>query len=294
MKKGIDVSKYQMNIDWEKVKSQIDFAILRLGYGKYDHQKDPYFERNYNECKRLNIPIGVYHYTYATSVSEAKQEAKLVLKWLKDKKIDLPVYFDIEESKIEKLGKQLLTEICIAFCSEIENSGYWAGIYANKYWLTNILDSNRLEKLYTIWVAQYNIECTYNGKYDIWQNSSSGKIEGIQGYVDTNIMFRDLITEINKIKSDEQIIEEIMKGMWGNGEERKKRLQDNGYDYNIIQQKINKIYGQNNTKKNNQEIAKEVILGKYGNGQERIEKLKNLGYNPNEIQKIVNDLMKRG
>lgn len=295
MKKGIDVSKYQLIIDWQKVKNQIDFAILRVGYGKLDHQKDPYFERNFNECKKLNIPVGVYHYTYATNISEAKQEARLVIKWLKEKKLDLPVYFDIEDSKLEKLGKNLLTEICIAFCEEIENAGFWAGIYANKYWLSNVLDSSKLEQLYTIWVAQYNVECTYKGKYDIWQHSSSGKIDGINGFVDLNIMYRDLITDIKnsytKLKSDEEIIEEILKGLWGNGEERKQKLQNAGYEFNSIQQKINELYGQNSIRKTNEEIAKEVIKGNFGNGQERIDKLKKAGYNPDEIQKIVNKLM---
>lgn len=296
MKKGIDVSRYQLAINWEKVKNEIDFAIIRCGYGKVDNQKDRFFELNYSECKRLNIPVGVYHYTYATSVSEAIQEAKLVIKWLNNKDLDLPVYFDIEDAKLEKLGKNVLTEICIAFCREIEKAGYWAGIYANKYWLTNVLDTAKLEKLFTIWVAQYNVECTYKGKFDIWQNSSSGKVDGIKGYVDTNIMYRDLIAEIKntktkKLKSDEEIIQEILRGDWGNGNERKEKLQNAGYEYNRIQQKINENYGQNSIRKTNEEIAKEVIKGLWGNGQERIDKLTQNGYNATEIQKIVNTLI---
>jgi len=205
--KGIDVSKHQGKINWNLVKNNINFAILRIGYGMYNSQKDKQFERNYSECKRLGIPMGVYHYSYAKNIDQAKKEANLVLNWLKDKELQLPVYFDIEDNSQSGLGKEMLTNMCIAFCETIENAGLWAGVYANKYWFNSLLNREVLESKYTIWVAQYYNKCTYNGKYDIWQYTSSGRINGINGNVDMNYMYRDLISEIGNKTSNKTNIE---------------------------------------------------------------------------------------
>ena len=212
---GIDVSKHQGVIDWNLVKNNINFAILRIGYGMYNSQKDKQFERNYSECKRLGIPVGVYHYSYAKNVDQAKKEANLVLSWLKDKELQLPVYLDIEDNSQIGLGKETLTNMCIAFCDTIENAGFWAGIYANKYWFNSLLNKDLLESKYTIWVAQYYNQCTYSGKYDIWQYTSSGNINGINGNVDMNHMYRDLISEIgnktlNNVNIDVEETEDIV------------------------------------------------------------------------------------
>ena len=101
---GIDVSKYQANINWEKVKSQIDFAILKLGWigNKDNHTLDPYFERNYNECKRLGIPIGIYVFNYCESETSAISGASWVIQKLKDKSIELPIYLDMEDDGNQK------------------------------------------------------------------------------------------------------------------------------------------------------------------------------------------------
>lgn len=192
-KKGIDVSKWQGNIDWSKVKNDgIEFAIIRTGYGMYDNQKDPYFETNYKNAKAVGLKIGVYHYSYATNADEAKKEANLVLKWLNRRSLDLPVYFDIEDKSQQNLDKTTLNNICKAFCDTIEASGYWAGIYSNKYWATGLIDGPTLGKRYTYWIAQYNNKCTYSGPYDMWQYSSSGKVNGISGNVDMNYLYREL------------------------------------------------------------------------------------------------------
>ncbi len=100
-KNGIDVSEWQGVIDWEDVKAsgKVDFVILRAGYGKYASQKDKQFERNYSECKRLGIPVGAYWYSYAVTEKEAKEEASACLEVLADKKLDYPLYFDLEEKK---------------------------------------------------------------------------------------------------------------------------------------------------------------------------------------------------
>ena len=195
--RGIDVSKWQGNIDYKKVKSTgIQFIIARIGYGMYENQKDQKFEDNYKGAINSNIPIGVYLYSYALNESDAKREADVVLKWLNNRKLNLPVYYDIEDKSQSTIDKNTLTKMCEAFCEKIESAGYWAGIYANKNWLTTHLDYKYLEKKYTIWVAQYNNKNTYNGKYDMWQYTSKGKINGINGNVDMNILYKNIFTNI--------------------------------------------------------------------------------------------------
>lgn len=197
--RGIDVSKYQGGINFKKIKN-VDFAIIRIGYGKYESQKDQFFEANYEGFKNLNIPVGVYLYSYAKNASEAREEALTALKWLNNRHLDLPVYFDIEDKSQLNLGKNVLTSMCESFCQTIEKAGYWSGIYANKYFFTTYLDYVKLGEKYTCWVAQYNETNTYSGKYDMWQYSSSGKVGGINGNVDMNILYRDIF--INKEKHD--------------------------------------------------------------------------------------------
>lgn len=192
-KKGIDVSYHQGSINWSKVKDAgIEFAILRIGYGMYDYQKDKQFENNYSKAKANGIPVGVYHYSYAKTVEEAEKEAALVLKWLNNRDLDLPVYFDIEDKSQQNLGKDTLNNMCKAFCNAIEAGGYWAGIYSNKYWATSLIDGPTLGKRYTYWVAQYNSKCTYTGPYAMWQYSSSGTVNGISGRVDMNYLYAEL------------------------------------------------------------------------------------------------------
>ena len=189
--KGIDVSKYQGDINFNKVKNDgIEFVIIRIGYGMYESQKDPKFERNYEGFRDVGIPIGVYLYSYAKNVNEAKKEALVTLKWLNNRKLNLPVYYDIEDKSQINLGKNVLTNMCEAFCDTIEKSGYSSGIYTNKYFFTTYLDYKKLEEKYTIWVAQYNDTNTYRGKYDMWQYTSSGKVAGIKGNVDMDILYR--------------------------------------------------------------------------------------------------------
>lgn len=193
MKKGIDVSNWQGLINWNKVKNAgVEFAILRIGYGMYDNQKDKQFENNYNGARTNGIPVGIYHYSYATSVEEAKKEAQLVLKWLNGRGLQLPVYFDLEDKTQQNLGKNTLNEMCRVFCNTIEDGGYWAGIYTNKYWATGLIDGPSLGDRYTYWIAQYNDKCTYAGDYAMWQYSSSGKVDGISGNVDMNYLYKDL------------------------------------------------------------------------------------------------------
>lgn len=207
---GIDVSQHNGIIDWDKVKSQVEFAILRVGWiGNYNnHTKDTTFERNYSECKRLGIPVGIYAYCYSNREETAKSGANWVLEQLKDKSIELPVYIDMEDSSIAGQGKDVLTNICIAFNTIIENAGLWAGVYANRNWFDNYLHKDEIKKRYTTWIATYTNETDkYKGEYDMWQNSSDGNITGINGRVDTNYMYRDLVSEIGTLKASTSDVE---------------------------------------------------------------------------------------
>ena len=170
----------------------IEFVIIRIGYGQYESQKDSKFERNYEGFRNVGIPVGVYLYSYAKSTSDSKKEAEVVLKWLGGRELNLPVYYDIEDKSQINLSKNTLTSMCETFCDTIEKAGYWAGIYTNKYFFTTYLDYKKIEEKYTIWVAQYNDTNTYRGKYDMWQYTSSGKVNGISGNVDMDILYRDI------------------------------------------------------------------------------------------------------
>lgn len=247
---GIDVSSWQENIDWDRVKSQIDFAILRLGYiGNNENKLDDKFERNYNECRRLGIPIGVYVYNYVRSEGRIKEAAQWTINNLKGKQIQLPIYLDMEDASIASIGKGALTNLCIAFNTVIEQAGYWAGVYANLNWYNNYLDKDEIKRRYTTWIAHYGVdENKYNGQYDMLQYTDKGKVSGINGNADMNNMYRNLVAEINGsskpvTKSIDEIANEVINGQWGNGQERKDRLTDAGYDYNAVQEAVNNKLG---------------------------------------------------
>lgn len=256
MKKGIDVSRYQGNIDWEKVKqSGIDFTILRAGYGKTATQKDPLFEQNYAGCTAVGIPVGAYWYSYAMSEKEAQQEASACLSCIQGKRFDYPIFFDIEEKKQLELGKTACSKIAAAFLETMEKAGYFVGIYSSKSHLENYI-SEELRKRYAVWVAHYGVEKTnYSGNFGIWQRSSTGKISGISGNVDLDECYVDYpeiirnaglnhftkSEEIPAKKSIQEMAQEVVEGKWGNGEERRKLLTEAGYDYAAIQAVVNKI-----------------------------------------------------
>lgn len=304
--KGIDVSHYNKPIDWNKVKGQIDFAILKLG-NIGDNKKfwlDDSFENNYNECQRLGIPVGCYLYCYTNSVANAKVAGQEVGIYLKNKKLQLPVYIDMEDNEIKVEGKAKLTEIATAFNIEIEKSGKWAGVYANLDWFKNHLEKSKLVPRFTSWIAHYGVNPEkYKGQYDMLQYTSSGVISGCNGNggkVDMNEMYRDLIKEINgnsdpkpnpkpsepTKKSNEEIANEVIAGKWGNGIIRKTKLKNAGYDYNAIQAIVNqKLAAQKPvasyyTVKVGDTLGK--IAKKYGTTVNNLVKLNNIK-NPNLI-----------
>jgi len=188
----VDVSEWQQNVDYNKLKrSGINAVIIRAGYGREVSQKDNMFESHFRNAKNANLKIGVYWYSYADSVSDAEKEAKACLECIKNKSIDMPIYYDLEDSSQIRLGKTKLTEIAEKFCETIKRSNYKAGVYANLNWFNNYLDYNKLKAKYSIWLAQYNDKAEL--ACDIWQNSSTGKINGYGGNIDTNVIFNDSV-----------------------------------------------------------------------------------------------------
>jgi GH25 family lysozyme M1 (1,4-beta-N-acetylmuramidase) len=184
--KGIDVSKHQGKICWDKVKaSGVEVAIVRCGYGSnMVSQDDAFFEDNFNEAKRVGIKVGVYLYSYAMDVTQAKSEAEHVIRLLKGKTLDYPVYYDLEDVETtEKCSSVVIGDMAETFCTVIETAGYNVGIYASKHWFTSILTDSRFNR-WDKWVAQYHSKCTYQGRYTAWQYTSTGKVDGISESVD--------------------------------------------------------------------------------------------------------------
>ena len=306
MIKGIDVSTWQGNIDFAKIKaSGIDFVIIRAGYGREVSQKDNCFERNYENAKAAGLDVGAYWYSYADSAEDAVREAKACMEVIKGKKFEYPIYFDLEEQSQFAKGKNFCDSIIKAFCGELEKNGYKAGLYCSTYYLNNyVLDS--VAKKYELWVAQYNYRCTYTAnKYGIWQFSSKGRINGISGDVDMNYCYTDYPSVIKNggyngykktakkttsKKTVDELAKEVIAGKWSAGEERKQKLTAAGYDYSKVQSKVNELMAKPQLKSVD-EIAEEVIQGKWSNGEERKQKLTSAGYDYDMVQKKVNELM---
>lgn len=193
--RGIDVSKYQGNIDWGAVAaSGINFAIIRVGYrGSASGAlvQDPYFKKNISGATKAGIKVGLYFFTQAVNEAEAVEEASMAMSLASGYKVTYPIFIDTESAssgRANGLSKSARTAVVKAFCQTVRNGGYKAGVYASKSWYANQLNASALNG-YCIWVAQYNSSCTYSGKYDMWQYSSKGSVSGIKGNVDMNISY---------------------------------------------------------------------------------------------------------
>ncbi len=193
---GIDVSKWNGDIDWDKVKAEgVEFAIIRAGYrGSVTGSivQDPKFEENMRGATAAGIKVGVYFFTQAVNEVEAVEEASAVLKLVRDYSLDYPIFIDTEgaggSGRADGLDKETRTLVCEAFCRTVSNAGIRGGVYASRNWYNNNLDMNRLDAYY-IWLAEYRSAPLYQGYYQMWQHSSKGKVDGIKGNVDLDIAY---------------------------------------------------------------------------------------------------------
>lgn len=263
MKYGIDVSKWQGDFDFKKAtKEGVNFAILKAGGGDNGLYTDRLFENNYKKCNEIQLPVGCYFFGHAMTVLEAEKEANYFLSIIKGHKFPYPVYYDVE-GDMSSLNKRLLTDIIKKFCSIVESSGYWVGIYASKSLFNNRVFDDELAR-YSHWVASWNKDLpvlSSGAEVQMWQYGGevnphrSNKIAGV--VCDQDVCYKDYPTlirnkglnnlkntqPINNKKSNEEIAIEVIKGLWGNGEVRKQKLRDAGYNYEDIQKIVNKKLG---------------------------------------------------
>lgn len=196
--KGIDVSSYQGDIDWRQVRNDgVRYAFIRLGYRGYGTgvmMTDEYFEKNYKEARDAGVKVGVYFYSQAISIAEAKEEADYVLDVLDGRELDFPIAFDIEgapnaSARTAGMTPAMTTAVVNAFCKRVEAEGYDTILYTyTRYLFTNMEIANLQN--HKLWIAQYYKVPFYPYRFQIWQYSSKGRVNGINGDVDLNIMFQ--------------------------------------------------------------------------------------------------------
>ena len=307
---GIDISKWQNGFDFDKAKAEgVEFIILR---GAYSNSKDSCFEDFYKSCKDKGIPVGVYHYSMAQTVQDAKNEAKLMLSILKGKQFEYPIYLDVEDKTQAKLGKSALTSIIKTYCDTIEKAGYYVGIYSTYSYLNSYTNIAELRK-YDKWIAQWYTHRSFTIDHGMWQFGGetnylrSNKVAGVvcdQDYCYKDypsIMYKSGLNGFKKAddtntppvqekpsKSVSEVAKEVIDGKWGNGDDRKKKLTAAGYKYTEVQAKVNELLM---PKKTVDQLAREVIAGQWGTGLNRKNRLAQAGYDYNAVQKRVNELL---
>ena len=196
---GIDISEFQGDIDWEKVRGAgIEFVIVRVGlrtYGGGEILADKNYAKNIEGAQAAGLKVGAYFFSQATSQDEAIEEADMLIDALAPYDIEYPLIFDWEiisgdNARTDKVTVDELADCCVAFCERVRSAGYTPMIYQNKYTSMMKLDVQRLTD-YDFWLAEYNDKPTYYYDFQMWQYASDGYVPGINGNVDMNICFRD-------------------------------------------------------------------------------------------------------
>ncbi len=193
---GIDVSKWQGEIDWEKVKNDgVEFVIIRCGYRGYTKGtliEDPMFAQNIKGATAAGLKVGVYFFTQAINEVEAVEEASMVVSLVRDFDLDYPIFIDTESAggngRADGLDVEARTKVCDAFCATVQDAGYKSGVYASRNWYYERVEAEKLED-YVIWLAEYRSIPLYKGYYQMWQYTSKGKVDGINGNVDMNLSY---------------------------------------------------------------------------------------------------------
>lgn len=204
----MDVSRWQSDINWGKVKASglVSGVMLRaLGNSAEDKPSEPYidptFERNYRECQRLGIPCGVYYYCKAVNVAEADAELALLRKVLTGKTVQLPVAVDIEDSYVQApLDKQTLTDIAAHALGTVERWGFYAMLYTGLYFgRDNLYMTGAALKPYDVWLAAHRSKKpTPEWSFGLWQYTSTASVPGVSGNVDMSHAYKDYAGIISK------------------------------------------------------------------------------------------------
>lgn len=309
---GIDVSAWQGNIDFNKVKkSGYEFVIIKAGGNDDGYYTDSRFESNYTKAKKAGLKIGAYYFVDRTfCASNAKDAAEAFYNIVKNKTFDLPLFIDVETTPTS--NKSTVTKGINIFCDYLSKKGYKSGVYASAVsGFVDRINIKDLSKNIYKWVASYSYKPSAVGSdYCIWQKTSTGIVNGINGNVDINECYTDFkaraepATTIDNIhdkyfKMYQRYASDVISGKYGNGTERKNKLVTLNIDYNYCQSIVNDIINNKSTestkttaKTKYNKIANDIISGKYGNGEKRFTNLKNANYDYAYAQMLVNNMMK--
>ena len=248
MLKGIDISEHNGTIDFAKVKNAgINFVIIRIGWigNKENHTLDKKFIENYNNAKACGLKVGFYVYSYVENETAMLSAINWVKNQISGKTHEYPIFLDVEDKQISGLSKEQQTNLCKYFCDNFENSG----VYANLDWFKNKLNISELTN-YKIWLAQWTSSENHSAdfKVDLWQYSNKGSVNGISGRVDMNYCLNceeniEGGSETTGQMSLTEVARAVIRGEFGNGEERKTKLTNAGYNYNEVQAKVNELMG---------------------------------------------------
>lgn len=316
MTHGIDVSAWQGRIDFNKVKkSGYEFVIIKAGGNDDGYYIDGRFETNYISAKKAGLKIGAYYFVNRDfSSKNAQKLAEVFCNIVKNKTFDLPLFIDVETTPTN--AKSTVTTGINIFCSYLRKKGYKSGVYASVIsGFVDRIDTRYLNPCIYKWVASYSYKPTDVGKnngYCIWQKSSTGKVNGINGSVDINecyVDFKSATNTNNKTLTIDDIhnkyyeiykryASDVISGKYGNGTERKNKLVSLNIDYNYCQSIVNEIINKSaktakaTAKTKYNKIANDIISGKYGNGEKRFTNLKNANFDYTYAQMLVNNIMK--
>lgn len=293
---GIDISQHQ-GINFDMTKQQHDFVIIRAGFGLTE---DPLFRSYADQAERLGIPYGVYWYSYACEPSGGAGEARKCLEVIKGRKISAGVWIDMEDADRFKRQRGALTPyvcsgVCKNFCDAVAAAGYHAGIYASASWfgprgfITDVYGYDR-------WVARWydgtdSKAAEMQGTCSIWQYRGAP--------LDLDLMFVPLSwfgghDEPSPVKTVDQLADEVIRGAWGNGQQRKRALEQAGYSYDLVQRRVNEKLSAQPAEPVNDvtDLAWRVIAGEFGNEPMRSIRLRLAGCSdPAAVQREVNRLL---
>ena len=316
MTHGIDVSAWQGKIDFNKVKkSGYEFVILKAGGNDCGFYTDSQFAENYESAKKAGLKIGAYYFVNRDfSAKNAQKLAEVFCNIVKNKTFDFPLFIDVETTPTSE--RTTVTTGINIFCNYLQKKGYMSGVYASAIsGFVDRININDLSKNIYKWVASYSYKPSNAGKnatYCIWQKSSTGRVNGINGNVDINECYVDFksATDINnKTLTIDNIHDKyyniykryasnVISGKYGNGTERKNKLVSLNIDYNYCQSIVNEMINKSaktakaTAKTKYNKIANDIISGKYGNGEKRFTNLKNANYDYAYAQMLVNNILK--